>query len=201
MQKKVIAIFGGSFNPPLNSHIKLAKEIVSKYEKIEKLYFVPVSTKYAKQGLVEDKHRYNMLKLICNKEDKLEVSDIELTSKEQLYTIQTLDIFKQKYKKYDICFIMGTDNLKELETWKEPERILREYKVIVLERGNDEFNKIINSSKFLKSNRQSLIKIDGIDKIFLSSTIVREKIKDKKNVDDFIDKDVLKYIVENKLYR
>ena len=200
MQKKIIAIFGGSFNPPINSHIYLAKQIIEKLENIEKLIFVPVSTKYKKQELVGDKHRYNMLKIICDKEKKIEVSSIEMDSKKQLYTIETLNYFKELYKGYNIYFVMGTDNIKELENWKTPEEILKKYKIIVLERENDNLAEIIKNSELLKNNKESIIKINGIDRIFLSSTMIREKIKKGENIEEFIDKDVLKYIQENKLY-
>lgn len=199
-EKRGIAIFGGSFNPPLNSHITLAKEILKKFKVLEKLIFVPVSTRYQKQSLVSDNHRYNMLKLICKKEDKLEVSDVELNLDKQLYTVQTLDIFKNKYKNYDIYFAMGTDNLKELNTWKEAERILSEYKVIVLERNDDNLCDVINKDELLKKYRQALIKIDDIDKIYLSSTMIREKIKNGEDIEQFIDKDVLNYVRQNNLY-
>ena len=56
MNKKVIAVFGGSFNPPINSHCLLAKQIIEKCDVIEKLIFVPVSTKYQKSKLAEDEH-------------------------------------------------------------------------------------------------------------------------------------------------
>lgn len=201
MSKKVLAVFGGSFNPPINSHIELAKEIINRCKDIEKLIFIPVSTKYNKQGLEEDKHRYNMLNLICKSQEKLEVSDIELYSKKQLYTIQTLDLLKAKYgKEYDIWFVMGTDNLKEVETWKDPERLLKDYKIIILERGNDNLENIISNSNILSSNRKSLIKIEGINRINLSSTMIRDKIKKEENIEEFIDKDVLEYIRNNNLY-
>ncbi len=198
--KKAIAIFGGSFNPPINSHLQLAKNIIEKLKEIEKLYFVPVSTKYNKAGLEDDIHRYNMLNLICKDEEKMYVSDIELTFNRQLYTIETLDIFKQKYLEYEIYFIMGTDNLKEIDSWNSPERLLKEYKIIVLERENDKLEEIIENSELLKNNKNSLIKIQGIDKIFLSSTIIRDKIKNKEDIKQFIDGKVLEYIKENKLY-
>lgn len=199
-EKKAIAIFGGSFNPPLNSHIILAKEVINKFTLLEKVIFVPVSIRYGKKDLISDDDRYNMLKLICNKESKLEVSDIELKSNQRLYTIQTLDIFRRIYKQYDVYFIMGTDNLKELETWKEAERILTEYKIIALERGNDNLNKIIDSNHFLKAHKQSIKKIEGMDKMPCSATIIRKKIKNRENVKKFVDEEILKYIEKNKLY-
>lgn len=202
MDKKVIAVFGGSFNPPINSHIYLAKQIIEKCKEVEKLIFVPVSTKYQKEKLVDDIHRYNMLKLICENEDKLEVSDIELKQDKQLYTIETLDLLKEKYgNNYDIWFVMGTDNLKELETWKQPERLLKEYKIIVLERDNDKLEDIINNNKLLSENKESIIKINGIDVVNLSSTMIRDKIKNDENVEKYMSSPVKKYIEDNNLYK
>ena len=201
MNKKVITVFGGSFNPPINSHILLAKQIIEKCDIVEKLIFVPVSTKYQKSKLVSDEHRYNMLKLICKNEDKLEVSDIELKQDKQLYTIQTLDLLKEQYgQEYEIWFVMGTDNLKEICNWYTPERLLEDYKIIVLEREDDKLEELIEKNELLRKYKESLIKIEGIDRIFLSSTMIRNKIEDGKDVEEFIDKSVLKYIKDNKLY-
>ena len=201
MERKIIAIFGGSFNPPIISHINLAKQILKKMKNIEKVIFVPVSTKYRKEGLLEDEHRFNILKIICDKEKNLEVSKLELESSKRLYTIETLDFFKDKYKKNDIYFIMGTDNLKQIETWKNPEQILGNYKIIVLERGNDNLDEIIGSIDLLKNNEESIIRINDLEKYNLSSTMIRLKIKNGENVEEFIDKDVLEYIINNKLYK
>ena len=201
MNKKVIAVFGGSFNPPINSHISLAKDIVEKCEMIEKLIFVPVSTKYQKSKLASDEHRYNMLKLICENEEKLEVSNIELIQDKQLYTIQTLDLLKEQYgQDYDLWFVMGSDNLKQIGNWYNTERLLEEYKIIVLERENDRVEDLIKDSKLLEKYKESLIKINGIEKIFLSSTMIREKIKNGENIEEYIDEKVLEYIKDNKLY-
>jgi len=202
MNKKVIAVFGGSFNPPINSHISLAKEIVEKCDRVEKLIFVPVSTKYRKSKLASDEHRYNMLNFICQNEDKLEVSDIELIQNKQLYTIETLDLLKQQYGElYEVWFVMGTDNLKEIDTWNSSERLLKEYKIIVLERENDILEQIIKNNKFLKEYKESLIKIKGIEKTFLSSTMIREKIKKGEQIDEYIPISIKKYIYDNNLYK
>ena len=201
MSKKVIAIFGGSFNPPINSHCLLAKQIIEKCSDIEKLIFVPVSTKYQKSKLASDEHRYNMLKLICKKEDKLEVSNIELAQDKQLYTIETLDLLKKQYgENYEIWFVMGTDNLKQIGDWYNKERLLEEYRVIVLEREEDRLEDLIKENKLLEKYKESLIKIDGIDKIFLSSTMIRDKIKNGESIEEYINRDVLEYIKDNKLY-
>lgn len=201
-ENRVIAVFGGSFNPPINSHISLAKEIVEKCKNIEKLIFVPVSTRYQKMELVNDEHRYNMLKLICENEDKLEVSDIELRHNKQLYTIETLNLIKEQYgNDYDIWFVMGTDNLKELETWNKPEQLLSRYKILVLNREDDDLEEIIQNSDLLKKYRESLIQIKEIDKIYLSSTMIRDKLKKGEDIKEYVPNYILEYIKENNLYK
>ncbi len=200
-ENRVIAVFGGSFNPPINSHISLAKEIIEKCDNIEKLIFVPVSTRYQKRELVDDQHRYNMLKLICENEDKLEVSDIELKHDKQLYTIETLNLIKNQYNNYDIWFVMGTDNLKEVETWNNPEQLLSKYKILVLDREEDDLEKIIQSSDLLRKYRESLIQINGIDKIYLSSTMIRDKLKKGEDIKEYIPSPILEYIYDNNLYK
>lgn len=197
--KKCIAVFGGSFNPPLISHILLAKDILNKYLNIDKLIFAPVSTKYNKANLESDIDRYNMLKLICNQNSKFEVSDIELKSDKQLKTIETLNLIKQKYKDHLICFIMGTDNLKEVENWYNPEQILKNFKILVLNRNEDNLQDIIENSELLKKYKNSLIEVNN-KRTSLSSTEIRNKIKNKEDIKEYVDKEVLKYITEKKLY-
>lgn len=105
-KRKIIAVFGGSFNPTTVAHISLAKQILKKIENVDKVIFVPVSTKYNKSGLAPDKERFSMLKKICDEEENLEVSSIELDSNRQLYTIETLQAIKEQNPNNDIYFII-----------------------------------------------------------------------------------------------
>ena len=71
-ERKILAIFGGSFNPPLNSHFLLAEQIYNEIENIEKVIFLPVSSKYEKNDLLSNEHRYNMLKSVIDKNEHFE---------------------------------------------------------------------------------------------------------------------------------
>lgn len=186
MNKKSIAVFGGSFNPPTVAHINLAKQILKNMENVEKIIFVPVSTRYNKNGLAPDKERLNMLKTICETEKDLEVSDIELESNRQLYTIETLRILQKQNPNKDIYFIIGTDNLKELETWYKPEDILSNFKVIVLDRDEDNAGNIIENSEFLKKYKLSFVKLKNMKKINISSSYIRKQLKLGNSVQDLI---------------
>lgn len=195
--KKILAIFGGSFNPPLNSHFSLAQQIVNEYENIEKVIFVPVSSKYQKQGLLENVHRYNMLKLVCDKNDDFIVSDIELKQERQLYTIETLELLQKQYPNNIICFTIGTDNLKEISKWSSAEKLVTNFKILVLERDEDNVNEIIEKDEFLLKHKDSFIKLKENIRSNISSTFVREKIKRGKSIRYLTPDEVYYYIKEN----
>lgn len=201
MQKKQIVIFGGCFNPPLNSHFSLVEQIINEYNNIEKIIFVPVNSQYKKIDLISNEHRYKMLKLVCDKNEKLDVSKIEINSSRPLYTIETLREFQRIYPKHEIAFIIGSDNLKELGTWQKAEELTKDFKIYVLERDQDNFEKIIQSDEFLKKNKQSFIKAKNNITSNLSSTFVRKKIKEGKSIRYLAPDEVVSYILENRLYQ
>lgn len=200
MEKKVIAVFGGSFNPPLNSHFSLAEQMIAEYDNIEKVIFVPVSLKYEKKGLIEDIHRYNMLKLVCDKNNKFEVSNIELNRDRQLFTIETLELLQNEYPENIICFVIGTDNLKDLPKWMMADKLVSKFNILVIERDKDIMEDIINGNLFLAENRCSFIKLKDNIRSNISSTFVREKLRRNKSIRYFTPDEVYYYIKENNLY-
>ncbi len=201
MENKVIVVFGGSFNPPLNSHFSLAEQIVSEYKEVEKIIFVPVNQKYQKKGLLDNKYRYEMLKCVCDKNEKFEVSDIELKNERQLYTIETLEKIQTAYPNKTIWFTTGSDNLKELRTWNKADELTNKFKILVLERDEDCLENIIENDEFLKKHENSFVKVKNNIKSGLSSSFVREKIKQGKSIRYFTPDEVYNYIKENNLFK
>ena len=201
LPKKQIVMFGGSFNPPLNSHFLLAQQIINEYSEIEKILFMPVNSKYQKADLISNMHRYEMLKLVCNKNEKFEVSKLEIESSRPLYTIETLTKLQKEYLEYEIAFIIGSDNLKQIDTWKTPEKLVQNFKIYVLQRAEDNIEEIIQNNKFLKKHEQAFIKIENKIKTNLSSTFVRESIKNGKSIKYLAPEEVISYIEKNKLYK
>lgn len=170
MQK--LGFFGGCFNPPTNTHIKLAINLINK-KVLDKVIFVPVGDYYKKQDLISAKHRYAMLKIATSNYENLEVEDITLNSKDKLFAIDTFKLIYDKYsKKYDIYFIMGSDNFQKMPTWKDYEEIKDKYKYVVIERTED-----------------------------ISSTNIRDKLQSGEKVSNYMEPEVLKYIEVNKLYK
>lgn len=201
MKNKQIVIFGGCFNPPLNSHFSLAEQIVNEYNEVEKIIFVPVNSSYQKIDLISNEHRYQMLKLICDKNEQFDVSRIEIDSTRPLYTIETLRKFADLYPEYEIAFIMGSDNLKELRTWEKANELVKNFKIYVVERDKDKVEEIIKEDNFLQENKQSFIKAKNNITTNLSSTFVREKLKNHKSIRYVTPDEIVFYIRENNLYQ
>lgn len=191
-----IGIFGGSFNPPHNMHTDIANYIINQ-QYVDKVVFVPTGSKYAyKNNLIEEEHRLNMLQILSDKNENIMVSDYELKS-EVVYTIDTLKYFKELYPGDEIYFICGLDNFSYIDKWKNGEEILNNYKIIVINRDGNNLNELLDKFNEYKEN----IIVSNMEMKDISSTYIRENIEDIAKVRDFIDKDVLRYIQENNLYR
>lgn len=200
-EKNTIVVFGGSFNPPLNSHFSIAQQVLNQYEEVEKVIFVPVNKKYEKDGLVKNKHRYNMLKQATDKNSGFIVSDIDMHGNRSLYTIEILEEMQREYKDKKISFLIGSDNLKEIHTWHRAEELLSKYKILVMERNKDKIQDIIKENELLNCYKENIEKVDSHIKSNFSSTYVRSQIKKQKSVRYLLQDEIYEYIEKNKLYR
>lgn len=190
-----IGIFGGCFNPPHNMHKNIALRLIED-NYLDKVIFVPTSNYYNKRNLINDEERYKLIKLMIQGNDNLEVSKYEFGK--LTYTYQTLEHFQKKYEDDEIYFICGSDNLAEIDTWREYEIILSNFKILVIKRGNDDLGEIMKKYKKYENN----IIIANIEEDVLSSTFIRNMLKDGKFdlIKDKIDKNVYLYIMKEKLY-
>ena len=109
-----IGIYGGSFNPPHNTHTKIATELLTQ-NIVDFLYVLPTSDVYSKNDLISVDHRTNMLNLCLNHPN---IKVFKPSSDVFNYTYKALDYFKSLHPNDEICFVMGSDNLKEFSTWK-----------------------------------------------------------------------------------
>lgn len=200
MAENQIVIFGGSFNPPLNSHFSIAQDLLNEYKEINKVIFVPVNSKYEKPGLINNEDRYNMLKLVCDKNKKFDVSRVEIDSERPLYTIETLNYFDKKYPNNEILFLMGSDNLKEFPIWNGADKICEKYKSYVFRRDDDDIKNIIEKDEFLSKNKNSFVVVSNNILNNFSSTYARKIIKEDKSIRYLAPDEVVNYIEKHKLY-
>lgn len=192
-----IGILGGSFNPIHNLHKEMGLKVLEN-NLVDKVIYVPTGDKYAKTGLIDGIDRFNMIKLAIEDIYNLEVSDYEV-KRGCSYTFETLDYFKKLYPKDNIYFILSTDLILDIENWKEPEYILKNYKLIGLKREGYEYLKLPN----IYNKYPDSLEIYNFNMGELSSTKIREKIQNNKQeeLEKYLDKKVLEYINLNNLYK
>jgi len=189
-----IGIFGGCFNPPHKMHKNIAIELINN-NYLDKVIYVPTGNKYNKTDLISDVDRFNMLKIMCQNNINLNVSDYEFKTT-LTYTYQTLDYFKSINSNDDIYFICGADNILEIENWKNSNYLLETYKFIVINRDDKDISKVANKYK-------NKIIVANIKELDVCSTEIRNNIK-KNNLiylKKVLDIDILNYIILNNLYK
>lgn len=190
-----IGILGGSFNPPHKMHFDMAKELLDN-DYLDKVIYVPTGSKYVyKSNLINDQDRYNMLKLMIKDDERFMVSDFELKNR-NVYTYETLEHFKQMYPNDEIYFVLGTDNLSYVDKWMKGEELLQNHKFLVIKRNTDDIEPLLKKYGKYREN----IVVSEVKQNDISSTIIRDRIKNNENILDFIEEEVYNYIVENKLY-
>lgn len=146
-------------------------------------------------------YRYEILKIVCDITENFEVSRIEIDSDKQLFTFQTLDLLSKEYSDYDIYLVIGSDNLKSFYTWREYEYILQNYKVIVFFRNNDTLEEIITKNKYLSKYRNNILFSVSNEFSNISSTQIRNNIKEGKEFKHLIPKEAYDYIILNNRYK
>ena len=136
-----------------------------------------------------------MLELMCEDNNNLDVSDYEL-KEHVVYTYETLDCFKNKYKDDEIYFICGTDNLSYIDKWERGIYVLSNNKFLVIKRNTFDITPLLEKYKDYKDN----IIVTEIEESEISSTKIREMIYNNKRAEDYLDDSVYSYIRENNLY-
>ena len=191
-----IGIFGGTFSPVHYGHIMMAEEIVKSKIVDQVLFMVAGNPPHKKQATAEGKHRFNMVKLVCDG-NKLDCSDLEL-NKQTNYTFDTLTELSAKNPENEYHFIMGADMFLSLPKWYRAEELMAKFKFIAIDReGSFEEKK----EQFEKVCSLADVTFLNIKTPEISSTMVRDLIKTGGDVSNLIPKAVEDYIKENGLYQ
>ena len=191
------AIFGGTFDPVHNGHIKIAHSALEQF-KLDRLVIVPNANPPHKKDEVNTdfNHRYNMLRLAFEGEDKVEISDFEAGEGKYHYSLYTMRYFRELYGE-DTFFILGADSLCSVHLWYEADKFLAENRFIVFVREND-----AGLMKTIEEYKSRGVELYLADMPFYdaSSSKVRECFKQGKNPGDMLAPKVSEYIAENGLY-
>jgi nicotinate-nucleotide adenylyltransferase len=188
-----IGLYFGSFNPVHIGHLIIAGYMVE-FTDIEQIWFVvsPQNPLKKKQSLLDDYQRLEILNRAIKDSDKFRVSNIEFNLPKPSYTIDTLAYLFDKYPNYSFILIMGSDNLQSLDKWKNYEQILHYYKIYVYPRPG------FDGGKFKNHPSVTFVPAPVME---ISSSFIRESIKEGKDLRFFIPEQAYQYVREMNFFK
>lgn len=136
IERKRIALYGGTFDPVHSGHLEVARKVSELFE-IDEVIFIPAQLAPHKVGrsVTEPIHRYAMLALATQDDPRLLISTFELDAPDRRYTVDTVAEFQRRLgAATELFFIMGADSWSEIRTWREWERLLKMTNHIVVTR-------------------------------------------------------------------
>ncbi len=211
--KLKIGILGGTFNPPHLAHLRLAEEVATSYG-LTRVIFIPCHIPPHKTSIhiAPAADRLHMTSLACENNPLFEVSDMEIAAPGPSYTVNTLEAFSKR-KDCETFFILGTDSLREISSWKDYERLFSLAHFIVVNRPGVDFR---NTWSEVPAAVKNQFKTDGDDFVHessrrlipsqvlglnISATLIRGLLREGRSIRYLVTDSVRSYIIERKLYR
>lgn len=189
-----IGVFGGTFNPPHNGHVRLAKAAADEL-KLDKLLVIPscIPPHKIAAKLADGQERLEMCRLAFGCDPRFEVSPMELERGSRSYTVETLRELKALYPDSELYFIVGSDMLESFDKWYLWQEILS---LSVLCAASRDEGYSPDLSRFGKLAER--IKIITLDPLEVSSTQIRNSAGEVSS--ELLDPKVAAYIREHGLY-
>lgn len=184
-----IGLFGGSFNPIHNAHIKLASTICREAGLDEVWFMVtPHNPLKRQEGLMDEKDRLAMVRIALEKEPNLKASDYEFHLERPSFTWNTLQHLSKDYPTDEFYIIIGGDNWEIFNHWAHHEEILRDYHIIVYPRKDS----LMDTTSLPPS--VSIIRMPEMD---ISSTMIREMLRNGEDISPYVSPKVAEYLHKN----
>ncbi|MCF8273060.1 MAG: nicotinate-nucleotide adenylyltransferase [Flavobacteriaceae bacterium] len=190
-----VGLFFGSFNPIHIGHLVIANHMVE-YSDLDQVWFVvtPHNPFKNKSSLLDNYQRLEMVYRATKDYTKIKPSDIEFNLPQPNYTINTLVYLQEKYPKHEFALIMGEDNLKSFHKWKNYELILENHDIYVYPRVSEQ-------SIETQFDGHKKIHVINAPLMEISSTFIRQAIKEGKNVQPMLPQHVWEYLDEMNFYK
>ncbi len=211
--KHRILLFGGTFNPIHNGHLKMAQEAVERLD-FHKVVFIPSAIPPHKKDSLSITHRLKMTKLAIEDISYFEISDIETKRDKPSYTIDTVRYFQELLgENAKIWWLIGTDTIPELKKWHKIKELFKECRFIIAERNPYSYYGYEGGDflSFLSKEIKPLIETPvgnyfiplTNDVIEISSSEVRNRVELKKKyaIRFLVPEKVEQYIYDNELYK
>ncbi|MEO6334137.1 MAG: nicotinate-nucleotide adenylyltransferase [Pyrinomonadaceae bacterium] len=214
---KRIAFYGGTFDPVHYGHVAIAKRLLDMFL-LDRFVFLPAfhAPHKPEHPPTTGYHRFAMLALATQDEEKISVSTLELAHGQKRYTVETLSEIIEENPRTQIFFVMGADSWAEIGTWRESEKVLLMTNHIVVTRPGysiafDHVTEAVRErivdlrdggENILRSDRPRIYVTDAVE-LDVSATGIREDISEDNHLDreDEVPKEVAKYIEKYELYK
>ena len=189
---KKVGIYSGSFNPIHHGHVMLANYLVE-FSDLDELWFVvtPQKPLKKKEDLLDDDERLKMVQLAIGDDPRIHVSDIEMHLPTPSYTINTLTALSEQHPDSEFIFVCGMDSLQNFKNWREYQKILDNYELLVFPREGYDGGELINYPSV------TVLKTPIIE---ISSTFIRQCVKEGRDVRHFMPEKAFEYMKEHRLY-
>lgn len=192
MGYRKIGLFFGSFNPVHVGHLIIANAMLG-HSDLDEVWFVvsPQNPLKERQSLLADRQRLQMVRLAIDENPRLRASDVEFHLPIPSYTSLTLAHLAERYPDKEFCLIMGSDNLATFTRWRNWESILENYHLYAYPRPGS------TDSPLAKHPHVTQVNVPMID---ISSTYIREQIRQGHDVRYLLTEPVYQYLTEMHFY-
>lgn len=188
----MLGLLGGTFDPPHNGHIALARAGIAKLH-LGKVIFIPANIPPHKnpEGISSPEHRIAMLRLALESRPEFEISMVEFDREGPSFSVETVRYFRKTNPAERIYFLIGADNVAEMESWFEPDGIFDLATVAAADRTG-----------FSPRGRfeSKILRID-MEPVDISSTEIRNMIRSGRDISGLVHPAVERYIIDNRLYK
>lgn len=192
-----IGILGGTFDPPHIAHLALARAALEQLE-LDELIFMPAARNPLKhKPFTTAKQRMEMVTRLIEAESKMAVSNLEVSKGGRSYAVDTMEEL-QAAQPADYWFIVGADVLRDMDQWKQPQRLLKLCRLGVAVRPPQTETQVLAHLRSDIRERVDIIKMPPME---VASFDIRGRIFKGQPVAPTVPDRVLDYIRENNLYR
>nr|CAA9258944.1 Nicotinate-nucleotide adenylyltransferase [uncultured Armatimonadetes bacterium] len=193
-----IGIFGGTFDPIHLGHLRLAEETREQLQ-LDRVLFVPnnVSPFKDEAMVTPGERRIEMIWRAVADNPHFEVSAVEVRRPGPSYAIDTLRALRAECPVGDFFFLTGTDAVRDLAGWREPEALMREARFVAACRPGTEPDEVRNALPPHWAERVTFIAMPGLD---ISATDLRARVRARRSITYLVPRAVEEYILANGLY-